>query len=151
TIPAGEGYKFEVSGAYNPIAVTEVRYIFANGTSNKGDEGESKWIVQGSNDNANWDDLCAPFGMFSNNSGAGAEYPMALTTNKAYRYYRFVLASDWTPNQNFTALHQLDFTVDSTVLSIANNSISENDFSVYPNPSESFLNIKYNANVSIKR
>lgn len=151
TVPAGEGYKFEVSGAYNPIVVTEMRYIFVNGTSQKGEEGESKWIVQGSNDDANWDDLSAPFGMFSSNSGAGVEYPVTLTTSKAYRYYRFVLVEAWTPNQSFTALHQMDFTVDSTVLSLTDKNLSENGFSVYPNPSNSYLNIKSNANVTIKR
>lgn len=151
TIAAGEGYKFEVSGAYNPIVVTEVRYVFANGTSQKGEEGESKWIMQGSNDDTNWDDLCAPFGMFSNNSGAGVEYPLPLTTSKAYRYYRFVLAEAWTPNQTFTALHQLDFTVDSTVLSLADKTLSDHGFSVYPNPSNSYLNIKSNANVTVRR
>lgn len=151
TIPAGEGYKFEVSGAYKPIAVTEVRYILANGTSNKGVEGESKWIVQGSNDDVNWDDLCDPIGMFSNNSGAGEEFAIALNTTKAYKYYRFVLASEWTPNQLYTALHQLDFTVDSTVLSLSEVEMSTLGIMVYPNPSNSLIHLKMSANVKVKK
>lgn len=150
-IPVGEGYKFEVSGAYNPIAVSEVRYIMANGTSNKGAPDESRWVVQGSNDDTNWDDLCAPVGMFSGNSGAGTEYPITLTTTQAYRYYRFVLSTAWTPNQNFTALHQLDFTVDSSFVLSVNDDILSKAIKIYPNPARETLYIKNSeANVNIE-
>ncbi|MFD1616294.1 T9SS type A sorting domain-containing protein [Gelatiniphilus marinus] len=149
-IPIGEGYKFEVASKYNPIAVTQVRYVLANGTSNKGAPDESQWIVQGSNDDTNWDDLSAAVGMFSGNSGAGSEYPITLTTSQAYRYYRFVLSKAWTPNSNFTALQQLDFTVDNSVLSTANNKLSQ-ALKVYPNPTNSILNIgTKSTNVNIK-
>lgn len=150
-IPVGEGYKFEVSSAYNPIAVSEVRYILANGTSNKGAPDESRWIVQGSNDDTNWDDLSAPVGMFSGNSGAGVEYPIALSTTQAYRFYRFVLSTAWTPNSNFTALQQLDFTVDSSVVLSTKGHVLNSAISVYPNPAKSVLNINNSkASVSIK-
>lgn len=140
-IPVGEGYKFEVASKYNPIVVSEVRYMLANATSNKGAPDESEWMVQGSNDDTNWDNLSDAVKMFSSNSGAGTEYSIALTTSKAYRYYRFVLAKAWTPNSNFTALHQLDFTVDNSVLSVENNSIN-NDFVVYPNPASDRIYIQ---------
>lgn len=151
TIPAGEGYKFEVSGAYKPIMVTEVRYVLANGTSNKGGPDESKWIVQGSNDDANWDDLSAPLGMFSNNSGAGTEYPIALNPTQAYRYYRFVLASEWTPTNAYTALQQLDFTVDDSALSTSDFKMSAVDVHIYPNPAIHTLNIKMTSNLKVQR
>ncbi|MBA6154038.1 T9SS type A sorting domain-containing protein [Gelidibacter maritimus] len=151
TVPAGEGYKFEVSGAYKPIVVTEVRYILANGTSNKGEPGESKWIVQGSNDDANWDDLSAPLGMFSNNSGAGTEYPIALNTTKAYRYYRFVLASEWIPTNAYTALQQLDFTVDDSVLSVSEFEMATEAIAVYPNPTRGIINIKLPSTLKIQK
>src|SRR5690606_36869325 len=117
----------------------EVRYILANGTSNKGAPDESRWIVQGSNDDTNWDDLSAPVGMFSGNSGAGVEYPIALSTTQAYRFYRFVLSTAWTPNSNFTALQQLDFTVDSSVVLSTKDYFLNSAISVYPNPAKSVL------------
>lgn len=150
-MPVGEGYKFTVSEAYKPIAVTEVRYILANGTSNKGEPGESKWIVQGSNDDTSWDDLCEPVGMFSSNSGAGTEYAISLSPTQAYRYYRFVLASEWTPTNQYTALQQLDFTVDSTVLSVDDFSVSNQEFIVYPNPSNTTIQIKVPAFAKIQK
>ena len=107
--PVGEGYKFEVAAGYNPIVVSEVRYLLVNAASNKGGPAGSIWIVQGSNDDTNWDDLSDPVQMFSTNTGN--EYPIQLTSTKAYRYFRFVLNTAWTPNSNFTALQQLDFTV----------------------------------------
>jgi hypothetical protein len=151
-IPVGEGYKFEVADKYNSIAVSEVRYIIANATSNKGQtagvDQESIWIVQGSNDDTTWDDLSDPVGMYSTNSGS-TEYPITLTTTKAYRYYRFVLSTAWTPNSAYTALQQLDFTVDSSVvLSNEDNELS-NAIKIYPNPSSSVINIS-NSNVNIK-
>ncbi|ALJ04468.1 hypothetical protein APS56_04635 [Pseudalgibacter alginicilyticus] len=151
-IPIGEGYKFEVASVYNPILVSEVRYILVNGTSNQGTSGnESKWIVQGSNDDSTWDDLSTPLGMFSSNSGAGFEYSITLSTSQAYRYYRFVLAEAWTPIGAYTALHQLDFTVDDSVLSTNNDSELKTAFAVYPNPSNSFINIsKLNSDINIK-
>ncbi|WOD42873.1 T9SS-dependent choice-of-anchor J family protein [Hwangdonia lutea] len=150
-IPIGEGYKFEVSSAYNPIAVTEVRYILANGTSNKGAPDESKWVVQGSNDDTNWDDLCSPVGMFSGNSGAGSEYPITLSTTQAYRYYRFVLSTAWTPNSAYTALQQLDFTVDSSVVLSTKDNVLDQAFSIYPNPARETLNIsRLDSSINIK-
>lgn len=147
-IPINEGYKFEVAAKYNPIAVTEVRYKLTNGTSNKTAAAvESKWIVQGSNDDTTWDDLSVVTGMFSNNSGTDA-YPLALTTSKPYRYYRFVLSEAWTPNQKYTALIELDFTIDNSVLSNQKNTLKET-FSAYPNPTNSVLNIS-NDNINIK-
>ncbi len=146
-IPVGEGYKFEVADKYNKIAVTEVRYKLVNGTSNKGAPDESKWIVQGSNDDTSWDDLSDPVGMFSNNSGS-TEFPITLTTTKPYRYYRFVLSTAWTPNSNFTALQQLDFTVDSSILSVKDD-VLNNAFTVYPNPTNSFINIS-KLNIEVK-
>lgn len=152
-IPVGEGYKFEVSSAYNPIVVTEMRYKLANGTSNKGSTAgtpeESMWKVQGSNDDSVWDDLSTPFGIFTANSSPN-EGTVALTTSQEYRYYRFVLSTEWTPNSAFTALQQLDFTVDSSTLSTKDNVLSD-AFTVYPNPTNSVLNIsKSNAAISIK-
>lgn len=148
-IPVNEGYSFEVADKYNPIAVSEVRYILANGTSNKGAPDESKWIVQGSNDNTNWDDLSTSVGMFSNNSGAGTEYSISLTGTKAYRHYRLVLSTAWTPNQKFTALHQLDFTVDSSIVLSTKENILNNEFTVYPNPTNNLINIS-KSNIEIK-
>ena len=114
--PVNEGYKFEVGSAFNPIVASEVRYKLANGTSNKGTVGglaeESFWKVQGSNDDTAWDDLTDPIGMYSANSSPNTG-TVALNITKAYRYYRFVLASEWTPNQNFTALQEISFTVAS--------------------------------------
>ena len=151
TIPVNEGYKFEIADKYNPAAITEVSYTLANATSNKGTfNGEAKqsiWKVQGSNDDTNWDDLSEERGMFSTNSGTTA-YKFPLTTAKAYRYYRFVLGEAWTPNQNFTALLELDFTVDNTVLSTENNILNKS-FSVYPNPSNNIINIS-NTNINVK-
>ena len=144
----GEGYKFEVADKYNGIAVSEVRYKLVNGTSNKGAPDESKWKVQGSNDDSTWDDLSDPVGMFSNNSGS-TEYPITLTTTKAYRYYRFVLSTAWTPNSAYTALQQLNFTVDnSVVLSVKDDALNA-AFTVYPNPTNNFLNIS-SSNISVK-
>tara|TARA_R110002049_G_scaffold73986_2_gene191122 strand:+ start:18250 stop:19755 length:1506 start_codon:yes stop_codon:yes gene_type:complete len=151
TIPVNEGYKFEIADKYNPAAISEVSYTLANATSNKGAfNGEAKqsiWKVQGSNNDSTWDDLSEERGMFSTNSGTSA-YSFPLTTTKAYRYYRFVLAEAWTPNQNFTALLELNFTVDNTVLSTENN-ILYNSFSVYPNPSNNIINIS-NTNINVK-
>lgn len=137
-IPIGEGYQFEVADKYDAIAVSEVRYVVVNGASNKGAPDNSKWMVQGSTDNANWDTLKEPIEMFS--ASNDIETAVSLSTAKAYRYYRFVLATAWTPNSNFTALKQLDFTVDSSVLSVDRNTISDS-FKVYPNPTSDFINI----------
>ncbi len=137
-IPVGEGYKFKVADNYNPIAVSEVRYVQVNGASNKGAPDNSKWMVQGSNDDTTWDDLSSVIQMYS--SSNDVETAAALTTTKRYRYYRFVLATAWTPNSNFTAIKQLDFTVDASVLSVKNETLIE-DFAVYPNPTNSVINI----------
>ncbi len=137
-IPINEGYQFEVSDKYDPIPVSEVRYVFVNGASNKGEPDNSKWKVQGSTDNTNWDTLSADFQMLSATNGT--ETAVTLTTAKAYRYYRFVLATAWTPNSNFTALQQLDFTINNSVLSVDNNMLKD-VFTVYPNPTSDFINI----------
>tara|TARA_R110002050_G_scaffold290419_1_gene444120 strand:- start:5901 stop:8717 length:2817 start_codon:yes stop_codon:yes gene_type:complete len=108
--PVGEGYKFEVAAGYNPIVVSEVRYKFVNGASNQGAPDGSIWIVQGSNDDTIWDDLSDPFQFFTSNTGS-SEFSIPLISTKAYRYFRFVLSTAWTPSSNFTALQQLDFTV----------------------------------------
>ena len=108
--PVGEGYKFEVAAGYNPIVVSEVRYKFVNGASNQGAPDGSIWIVQGSNDDTIWDDLSAPLQFFTSNTGS-SEFSVPLMSTKAYRYFRFVLSTAWTPSSNFTALQQLDFTV----------------------------------------
>jgi hypothetical protein len=110
--PVGEGYKFEVAAGYNPIVVSEVRYKFVNGASNQGAPGGSIWIVQGSNDDTVWDDLSAPLQFFTSNTGS-SEFPISLKSTKAYRYFRFVLSTAWTPSSAYTALQQLDFTVAS--------------------------------------
>ncbi len=145
-IPVGEGYKFKVSDNYNPIAVSEVRYVQVNGASNKGAPDNSKWMVQGSNDDTNWDDLSSVIEMYS--SSNDVETAATLTTTKRYRYYRFVLANAWTPNSNFTAIKQVDFTVDASVLSVKNDMLIE-DFAVYPNPTNSVINIS-NLNRQVK-
>ncbi len=108
--PIDEGYKFEVSSVYNPIIVTEMRYRLANGTSNQGSTGASRWIVQGSNDDSIWDDLSAIFGMYSANSVPNTGI-VTLTTAQAYRYYRIVLETAWTPSGQYTALQEIDFTI----------------------------------------
>ncbi len=144
--PLGEGYKFEVAEKYNSIAVSEVRYVFVNGASNKGEPGNSKWIVQGSNDDSTWDDLSAVIEMFSATNDV--ETSATLTTAKAYRYYRFSLATAWTPNSAYTALKQLDFTVDDSVLSVKKDVLSDS-FTVYPNPTSNVINIS-TANLQIK-
>jgi hypothetical protein len=137
-IPTGEGYKFKVADKYNPIAVSEVRYVQVNGASNKGAPDNSKWIVQGSNDDTNWDDLSDVIQMYSSTNNV--ETSEVLTTSKRYRYYQFVLANAWTPNSNFTAIKQVDFTVDASVLSVKNETVME-DFALYPNPTNSVINI----------
>lgn len=145
-IPVGEGYKLEVADKYNPVAITEVRYIQVNGASNKGAPNNSMWIFQGSNDDTTWDDLSATIEMFT--ASNNVETAATLTTNKAYRYYRFSLQTAWTPNSNFTAIKQLDFTVDNTVLSIENNELKD-VLAVYPNPTNSFINIS-KSNIEVK-
>ena len=145
-IPIGEGYKFKVADKYNPIAVSEVRYIQVNGASNKGAPDNSKWIVQGSNDDTNWDDLSDVIQMYSSTNDI--ETSASLTTTKRYRYYQFVLANAWTPNSNFTAIKQLDFTVDASVLSVKHETVME-DFTVYPNPTKSVINLT-NFNKQVK-
>lgn len=142
-IPINEGYQFEVSDVYNPILVTEMTYLFANGASNKGAPDESEWIVQGSNDNSNWDNLSDSFGMFTSNSAPNTG-TISLTTSQPYRYYRFVLAKAWTPNSTFTALQKLDFTVDSQALSVKETSL-DTSFTIFPNPSNSKIHINVNA------
>ena len=154
-IPVGEGYKFEVAAAYKPIAVTEVRFQIANATSNKGvsSTGEavpSKWKVQGSNDDATWDDLCEPVSMFSNNSGVDKRTPITLNTTQGYRYYRFVLAEAWMPTNVYTALQHIEWTVDAS-LSVSDKTLFDNNVSIYPNPTNGFLNIKISANLTVKR
>ena len=147
-IPTNEGYKFEVGSAYNPTSVVEVRIKLANGTANNGAPDESRWIVQGSNDDSAWDDLCTQFGMFSGNSIPNIG-TIALTTTQAYRYYRIVLAADWTPNQNFTALQEIDFTIGELV-STDDEGLSSR-ISIYPNPVSDILNISVlDANIDIK-
>lgn len=118
TTPAGEGYKFEVSANYNPIVVTEVFYKLFDATPNRNADIPavgSTWIVQGSNDDSTWDDLCKPRLMTYANSGVElVEYPnyvIPLTTSKAYRYYRFVLTAPWTSNSTLSALREIDFKV----------------------------------------
>ena len=150
--PIDEGYKFEVDAAYNPILVSEVRFIFNNGTSNKGGTdplgagNSSQWKVQGSNDDAAWTDLSATIVM--NSANAAVETAVTLTSTIAYRYYRFVSAIKWTPNQAFTALTQLDFTV-ANVLSVENDVLND-AFEVYPNPANSIINISNSKNIDVK-
>ena len=149
--PIDEGYKFEVDAAYNPILVTEVRFIFNNGTSNKGGTNpptgnSSQWRVQGSNDDAAWTNLSEIIVMNSEN--AATETAVTLSSTIAYRYYRFVSAIKWTPNQAFTALTQLDFTV-GTVLSVENDVLND-AFEVYPNPANSIINISNSKNIDVK-
>jgi len=117
-MPAGEGYKFEVSGNYEPIVVTEVFYklIDADRFRNNVDPlVGSKWIVQGSNDDNSWDDLSQPRTMTTANSGDTpieyTEYYIPLTTSKAYRYYRFVLTEGFTSNSANTSLREINFKV----------------------------------------
>jgi hypothetical protein len=138
-IPINEGYLFEVSAAYNPILVTEVRHKLANATSTKGASGDSQWVVQASNDGSSWDTVSSVITVPSNTS---TERATSLTTTQEYRYYRFVLSTAWTPSQLYTALQQLDFTVDNSSLSIDNNNTSKESISVYPNPVNSLLHIK---------
>ena len=148
--PIDEGYKFEVDAAYNPILVTEVRFIFNNGTSNKGGTtptgNSSQWRVQGSNDDVTWTNLSEIIVM--NSANAAVETPVTLTSTIAYRYYRFVSAIKWTPNQAFTALTQLDFTV-ANVLSVENDVLND-AFEVYPNPANSIINISNSKNIDVK-
>lgn len=147
-IPVGEGYKFEVASKYKPILVSEVRFVEANGHNTKGGPGNSMWKVQGSNDDTTWDDLSAPTEMVIGLHQTETAIP--LSSAIAYRYYRFVLSTAWTPNQNFTALQQLDFTVNNPSLSIDDNVLSQG-ISVYPNPTNSVLNIsKANTSINIK-
>ena len=144
--PIGEGYKFEVSATYNPILVSEVRFIFNNGASNKGAPNSSQWKVQGSNDDAAWTDLSANIVMTSANNAVETAVP--LNSLIPYRYYRFVLVHAWTPNQQFTALTQLDFTV-AYVLSVENDVLND-AFEVYPNPANSIINISNSKNIDVK-
>ena len=65
-------------GKYKPIAVSEVRYVQVNGASNKGAPDNSKWMVQGSNDDINWDDLSSVIEMYT--SSNDVETAAALTT-----------------------------------------------------------------------
>jgi hypothetical protein len=114
-IPVGEGYKFEVSNVYNPIAVSKITYKLANAASNKGTNGlSSQWIVQGSNNDVVWDDLCDPIVMSSANTNT--EVTVDLNTTQAYRYYQFVLVYAWEPNSAYTQLQQIDFVVDSSIV-----------------------------------
>lgn len=114
-IPVGEGYKFEVSNVYNPIAVSKITYKLANAASNKGTNGlSSQWIVQGSNNDVIWDNLCDPIVMLSANTNT--EVTVDLNTTQAYRYYQFVLVYAWEPNSAYTQLQQFDFVVDSSVV-----------------------------------
>lgn len=145
-IPIGEGYKFEVASKYNPVVISEVRFQTVNGHNTKGTPGNSMWIMQGSVDDLSWDTLSSPIEMVS--SLHGVETASTLTITKAYRYYRFVLSTAWTPNQAFTALQQLDFTVDSSVLSNEKREL-EDAFTIHPNPTNSVINIS-NTTIAIK-
>ncbi|MBJ6368076.1 T9SS type A sorting domain-containing protein [Snuella sedimenti] len=147
-IPVEEGYKFEVSEIYNPILVTEVRFKLVNGHSTKGAPDDSTWKVQASNNDSNWVDVSAP--IVAQSSVHGVETAVSLTASEPYRYYRFVLAGSWTPNQAYTALQQLDFTVDDSSLSIEDNVLNKS-IAVYPNPANSILNInKLDASINVK-
>ncbi|WP_139958482.1 T9SS type A sorting domain-containing protein [Flavicella sediminum] len=143
--PLNEGYLFEVSAAYNPILVTEIRHKLANATSTKGATGDSQWMVQASNDASTWDNVSSVITVPSN---ANDERTTTLTTTQTYRYYRFVLSSAWTASQNFTALQELDFTVDDSVLS-NNKNTSETAIILYPNPTNNLLHIQNNNNDAI--
>ncbi|GAA3557296.1 T9SS-dependent choice-of-anchor J family protein [Snuella lapsa] len=147
-IPVEEGYKFEVSEIYNPILVTEVRFKLVNGHDTKGAPGNSTWKVHASNNNSDWVDVSAP--IIAQSSIHGVETAVALTTSEPYRYYRFVLAAAWTPNQAYTALQQLDFTVDDSSLSIEDKVLNKS-ISVYPNPVNTILNIaKLDSGINVK-
>ncbi|NCP91220.1 MAG: hypothetical protein GW827_13510, partial [Flavobacteriales bacterium] len=118
TMPAGEGYKFEIADNYNPIVVTEIFYKLFDATPNRNADIPavgSTWIVQGSNDDSTWDDLSTPRLMTYSNSGVEpaeyANYVIPLTTKKAYRYYRFVLTEAWTSNSTLSALREINFKV----------------------------------------
>lgn len=149
-IPVEEGYKFKVADNYKPIRVSQVRYVLAGGTVAQGAIGQSAWVVQASNNNSTWDNISAVTPIYPVNSGN--ETPLAITENTpAYRYYRFVLAQDWTPNSGITALQKLDFTVFGSPLSINDNALSEG-ITIYPNPTNSIFNIKNsNANMATKK
>ena len=144
-VPVNEGYLFEVSGAYNAIVVTEVRHKLANSTETKGATGDSQWVVQASNDATTWETVSEIITVASNSS---TEIATALSPTQAYRYYRFVLSNEWTPSQLYTALQQLDFTTDTTALSI-DDTILESSITVYPNPTNSIINIQNNGDLSI--
>ncbi|WP_152287932.1 T9SS type A sorting domain-containing protein [Flavicella marina] len=145
--PVNEGYLFEVAGEYNPILVSEVRHKLANATSSKGATGDSEWIVQASNDASSWTTVSTVITVGSNSAD---ERTTILSTAEAYRYYRFVLNGPWTPNQAYTALQQLDFTTADETAS-TNNTIDTFNLSVYPNPSNSQINIDVKNNDAITR
>ncbi|MGB2273427.1 MAG: T9SS type A sorting domain-containing protein [Flavicella sp.] len=138
-IPAGEGYKFEVELGYHGFVASKITYKIANAASHKGvGSNSSQWIVQGSNDNANWDNLCDPIVMVSANTNT--EVSENLTTSQPYRYYQFVLKYDWEPNDKYTALQEVKFTVGDQTLSVPGLGAT-NTVEVYPNPASSVVNI----------
>lgn len=146
-MPQYEGYKFKVSNDYNPIQVTEIRYILANGTDTKGAPGDSNWIVQASNDDTNWDTVSA---LIIPTLNAATENIVTITTTQAYRYYRFVLNSAWTAGQDYTALQEANFTVSGAVASVEDDILTAS-VSIYPNPTNERLNIKtIDASIRVK-
>ncbi len=140
TIPAEEGYKFEVSHNYNAVLISELTFFLANGASHRSvEELPSKWVFQGSNDDSNWNNLSDVLTMA--NGYNDVLKTITLTTDKAYRYYRFVLTESWTSNTPYTALKQINFTV-TDVATLSSAATSFDTFTVYPNPTNSQINIQ---------
>jgi len=144
----GEGYMFEVNNVYNPVMVSEVTIQMNNATPNGAISQEiSYWIVQGSNDATNWDDLCSEFRFYSSTSNENS-LVKALTASQTYRYYRLVLSQAWTPKQPYTALRQINFKIaDATSLSNASG-VKEIVFGIYPNPSSDMIYIQGDSSVA---
>ncbi len=144
----GEGYMFEVNNVYNPVMVSEVTIQMNNATPNQNISQEiSYWIVQGSNDATNWDDLCSEFRFYSSTSNENS-LVQALTASQTYRYYRLVLNQSWTPKGPYTALRQINFKIaDATSLSNASD-VKEIVFGIYPNPSSDMIYIQGDSSVA---
>ncbi len=141
-IPQNEGVRFKVSDDYGPIELNEIRYSVRNAQK---DEYQSLWKVEASNDDTTWTDVGGgSFTPLQYSASDAEEQSRTLDTDGiAYRYYRMVLAAEWPSNTGFIEFQEANFTVGSSDLSVDDDLLNEN-ISVYPNPSNSIMNIQNN-------
>ena len=113
------------------------------------DNGEN-WEILGSKEDRNWYnsdfiDPERPITVGKQWTGQETEikeysYDLAAWNNESDIMFRFVFASDWAENGEGASID--NFTIAATGISLSNNKIDQNTFSIFPNPLSSEFNIQ---------